>query len=105
MARKKNPVSKQEIDAILNQIKKNGSIPINNPVDCKTLSNHIEAVTQKQLSDSTLKRLFGFYSSKFSPAYETINILKEYIEKTNSTTKPKYKSCGFNSCFLQSHTF
>jgi len=88
MARKKNPVSKEEIDVILNHIKKNGSISINNPVDCKTLSNHIESITQKRLSDSTLKRLFGFHDSPFSPAYETISILKEYIEKSTTPNNP-----------------
>ena len=85
MARKKNPVSTEEINSLLNQIITSGSISIVNPVDCKTLSNHIELVTHKRLSDSTLKRLFGFHRAQFSPAYETINILKEYINKTIAT--------------------
>jgi len=80
MARKPNPISEKEINEIATLIKNKGSIKIIHPVDCKLLSNHIFTITGKYISSSTIKRFFGFYPSSFSPSYDTINILKRYIE-------------------------
>ncbi len=80
MARKPNPISKVEINEIVSLIKIKGSIPINHPVDCKTLSYHINTITGKYISESTIKRIFGFTKNDFSPSYDTINILKQYTE-------------------------
>ncbi len=79
MSRKKNTVSVNEILNIKNTILENGTIPIVNAVDCSTLAKHIFSITGKYISDSTLKRFFAFNSSSFAPAYQTVNILKEYI--------------------------
>jgi len=88
MARKTNPITQQEIDIIKSIIKNNGKIPIENPVDCKALSYHIYAITDKTISESTIKRFFGFHVSNFSPSYDTIRILREYISKTIENTTP-----------------
>ncbi len=78
MPRKPNVVSKKEINDIISTIKKRGSIVIEHSVDCKNLANHIFVVTGKYISESTIKRFFGFNQSKFSPSYDTIRILNEY---------------------------
>jgi hypothetical protein len=79
MARKKNSISKLEIATIQNDIKTKCIFVVENAIDCKSLSNHILLTTGKYLSFSTLKRFFGFNKSDFSPSYDTIKILKEYI--------------------------
>jgi len=79
MARKKNIVSKLEIASLQKDIKSICSLELKNAIDCKNLSNQILSITGKYLSFSTLKRFFGFNKSEFSPSYDTINILKEYI--------------------------
>ena len=78
MPRKPNIVPKKEINDIISTIKKKGSIIIEHSVDCKKLANHIFVVTGKYISESTIKRFFGFNKSKFSPSYDTIRILNEY---------------------------
>ncbi len=79
MARKKNSISKLEIASLQNDIRIKCKLVIENAIDCKNLSNHILLTTGKYLSFSTLKRFFGFNKSEFSPSYDTIKILKEYI--------------------------
>jgi hypothetical protein len=79
MARKKNIVSQLEIATLQNEIKSVCTFSIENAIDCKNLSNQILLTTGKSLSFSTLKRFFGFNKTDFSPSYDTINILKEYI--------------------------
>jgi hypothetical protein len=79
MARKKNIVSKLEIASLQKDIKSICSLELENAIDCKNLSNQILSTTGKYLSFSTLKRFFGFNKTDFSPSYDTINILKEYI--------------------------
>jgi hypothetical protein len=79
MARKKNIVSKLEIASLQKDIKSICSLELENAIDCKNLSNQILSITGKSLSFSTLKRFFGFNKTDFSPSYDTINILKEYI--------------------------
>lgn len=79
MARKKNIVPQSEITSLQNEIKSICTFSIENAIDCKNLSNQIFSATGKYISFSTLKRFFGFNQSDFSPSYDTINILKEYI--------------------------
>ena len=79
MARKKNSISKLEIASLQNDIRTKCKLVIENAIDCKNLSSHILLTTGKYLSFSTLKRFFGFNKSEFSPSYDTVNILKEFI--------------------------
>ena len=83
MARKPNPISKKEIDDIKNLIIKTGDAVVENAADCKKLANRISEVTGKYISESTIKRFLGFQQSEFSPSYDTIRILKDYILKSN----------------------
>ena len=82
MARKPNPISKEEIRSIINTIKAQGEIAIHNAVDCTKLSFHVFKVTGEYISATTLKRFFGFTKSAFSPSYDTIKILKQYVPIT-----------------------
>ncbi|QJD96985.1 hypothetical protein HH214_14460 [Mucilaginibacter robiniae] len=50
------------------------------PGDCKFLSVHISDRTHKQISDTTLKRIYGFTFSKFLPSLYTLNILAQYCQ-------------------------
>ena len=79
MGRKPNTILQSEVVELISLLKKKGSVPIENLADCKLLSNNIFAVTGKYISESTIKRFFGFHQSKFQPASETVKILKEYI--------------------------
>ena len=89
MARKPNPISKEEISTIISTIKSKGEITIQHAVDCKKLSFHVFNVTGEYISATTLKRFFGFSKSVFSPSYDTINILKQYAAHFNKKTKSK----------------
>ena len=87
MARKPNPISKEEIRSIINTIKAQGEIAIHNAVDCTKLSFHVFNITGEYISATTLKRFFGFTKSEFSPSYDTIKILKQYAGHFNKKSK------------------
>lgn len=53
------------------------------PADCYRLALEIKSVTHKSVSETTLKRVFGFASSVHQPSIYTLNALAEY--------------CGFSS--------
>src|SRR3546814_13781613 len=53
------------------------------PADCYRLSLEIKDTTHKSVSETTLKRVFGFASSIHQPSIYTLNALDEY--------------CGFES--------
>jgi len=53
------------------------------PADCYRLALEIKSVTHKSVSETTLKRVFGFASSVHQPSIYTLNALSEY--------------CGFES--------
>lgn len=70
------------------------------PSDCKRLSADIFKKTHKQLSETTLKRVFGFAYSQFNPSVFTINTLAEYCGYTGWTdfvTKLQYTGGSGNS--------
>src|ERR1700743_895909 len=52
------------------------------PSDCKSLSSLIYRKTNHQLSETTLKRVYGFAYSKFKPSQFTLDAMAQY--------------CGFN---------
>ncbi len=87
MARKPNLISKEEIHQLSTLIKEKGSIPIVHAVDCKQLSYHVHTITGKNLSESTLKRFFGFSKNEFSPSYDTVRILKQYVTQHIQSAK------------------
>jgi hypothetical protein len=46
--------------------------------DCKILSSFIFTKTSSTVSETTLKRIYGFASSKFKPSFFTIDVLAKY---------------------------
>jgi hypothetical protein len=48
------------------------------PADCKFVSAAIYKVTGKQISETTLKRIYGFAYSKFKPSLFTLNAMSKY---------------------------
>jgi hypothetical protein len=52
------------------------------PSDCKRLSVEIYSKTHKQVSETTLKRVFGFAYSQFKPSVFTISAIAEYCGYT-----------------------
>lgn len=65
-------------DTLKQQVLAKASIKAVSPSDCRFLSATISKKTGKQISDTTLKRIFGFTLCKFSPSQYTLNILAEY---------------------------
>jgi len=65
-------------DTLKQQILAKAGIKAITPGDCRFLSATISINTGKQISDTTLKRIFGFTLSKFSPSQYTLNIMAEY---------------------------
>ena len=48
------------------------------PSECQKLSNFIFTSTKKNVSETTLKRIYGFAVSKFKPSAFTLQVLSEY---------------------------
>ena len=53
------------------------------PSDCKVLAYQVSQKTNKPLSDTTLKRVFGFANAGFNPSLYTLNALAEYCGETD----------------------
>jgi hypothetical protein len=53
------------------------------PADCKSLSDAVLADTKKTISETTLKRLFGFARRSFDFSIYTLDTLAEYIGHSN----------------------
>jgi hypothetical protein len=64
------------------------------PCDCKTISAKIFNKTKQSISETTLKRVYGFAYSKFKPSLFTIDVMAKY--------------CGYQNwedfCFKQDQT-
>lgn len=48
------------------------------PANCKTISLLIEEKTRQKISETTLKRVFGFALSKFQPSLFTLDAMSKY---------------------------
>lgn len=59
-------------------------IKIISPSDCKFISISIQKELHKSISETTIKRLFGFAEIKNQFSKYTINTLLEFIDKTDS---------------------
>lgn len=66
------------LEKLKQQVLTEAGIKIVSPGDCRFLSARISGKTNKQISDTTLKRIYGFTFSKFLPSLYTLNILAEY---------------------------
>ncbi|MBE9584848.1 NACHT domain-containing protein [Mucilaginibacter sp. JRF] len=61
------------------------------PYDCKNLSTLISNNTRHRVSETTLKRIYGFAHSKFNPSLFTVDAMAKF--------------CGHNNwdCFVKTH--
>src|ERR1700743_3117068 len=50
------------------------------PADCKMLSYVITKKTEQRISETTLKRIYGFAFSKFKPSLFTIDVLARFCD-------------------------
>lgn len=80
MARTKHQISDSQIQKIKRNLKSVCSTPIEFPADCNHLATQIFQVTNSYISETTLKRFFGFIASDFSPSYETIRTIERFIQ-------------------------
>ncbi len=80
MARTRNKIAKEEVELIRKLVIQKANIEVINPVDCKHLANQIYTSTGQYISESTLKRFLGFHFYEFAPSYDTIKILKGFID-------------------------
>lgn len=72
------------------------------PSDCQSLALKISKQTKKQISDTTIKRIYGFALSSSVPSLYTLNLLAEYCgysswdyfcdEHSKKQAKPQVKS-------------
>lgn len=60
------------------EISRISGIPRVMSADCRRLSVEIRKTTHKQISETTLKRIYGFASTRFNPSSFTLNTLSEY---------------------------
>ncbi len=79
MARKKNGVDTAFIEELKFQVEELIGFRILISKDCLKLSELIYASTKVNLSVSTIRRLWGFEATPFSPAYATIEILQKFV--------------------------
>lgn len=50
------------------------------PANCKTISTLIEVKTRQKISETTLKRVFGFAFSKFQPSMFTLDVMSRFCD-------------------------
>jgi len=55
------------------------AVQIVSPGDCKQISRHIEGLTGKIISETTLKRFFGFAHQQYNFSRFTLNTLSEFV--------------------------
>ena len=79
MSRKRNAIDTEELQAVKVKVQSCLPFPIQYAKDCLTLSLLIFEVTKLNISANTLRRLWGFESTSFSPAYSTIEILQKFV--------------------------
>jgi len=77
----------KEIDGLIgllkDEIQNKFGKRISYATDCQVLSEQIQNATQRQLSVSTLKRVFGIIKSTFDPSKYTLDTLAIYLQFNN----------------------
>jgi hypothetical protein len=77
------------------------------PCDCKTISAKIFNQTKQSISETTLKRVYGFAYSKFKPSLFTIDVMAKYCgyqnwevfcaEQDQNAVKPRDTSASWET--------
>jgi hypothetical protein len=71
------------IKCIKDEVQKKFGQDISYAKDCQNLSDHIQEITKRQISVSTLKRFYGIIKSPFNPSKFTLDTLTIYLEFEN----------------------
>ncbi|MBS7563876.1 NACHT domain-containing protein [Mucilaginibacter sp. Bleaf8] len=71
-------ISQQDLDLLKDAVLTAANLKANTPAVFKELSLLIADKTKKQVSNSTLKRIFGFAAYTFQPSLYTLNVLAEF---------------------------
>jgi hypothetical protein len=87
--------------AIIKQIEEHFGKPIKYPKDCEGLSKAIQIQSNKLISFSTLKRLFGFVKQVEQPHTYTLDIIANYIGYKNWEEALRFIEGQDNSSFFQ----
>ena len=68
-----------ELEFLIKEVSAKFGTKISTPTDFTTLVNDIESVTGEQVSESTLKRIWGYVRCESKPSSSVLNILSHYI--------------------------
>ncbi|QJD96984.1 ATP-binding protein [Mucilaginibacter robiniae] len=71
-------ILQHELELLKKTILATANITVITPAVFKDLSIEVSKATKKQVSSSTLKRIFGFAAYNFQPSLYTLNVLAEY---------------------------
>lgn len=71
--------SPQLIGILQKYILSKAAIQVVSPGDCRQISRHIEGLTGKVISETTLKRFFGFAQQQYNFSRFTLNTLAEFV--------------------------
>lgn len=71
-------ISHQDLNFLKDAVLAAANLKANTPSVFKELSLQIADKTKKQVSNSTLKRIFGFAAYSFQPSLYTLNVLAEF---------------------------
>ena len=76
-------------------------VPVKYPRDCNALQHHIYSVCKKQVSTSTLKRLFGFVKNIKQSHKHTLDVIAQYVGHKNWEDLNRFMENPENSSFFQ----
>src|SRR4051812_48590639 len=69
-----------QFETLKSRVLANANIRSITPGDCKALALQIYVKTKLTLSETTLKRVYGFAYSKFKPSLFTIDVMAKYCD-------------------------
>lgn len=67
-------------EELKNKVKSRAGIDYTAPSDCKKIADDIFESTHKKVSETTIKRFFGFASNKHGLSKYTLSVLREYTD-------------------------
>lgn len=73
-----NSLSSAHFQLLKMEVLQNAGIQVITPADCKVISLKISSFTKQVISETTVKRIFGFALSRFNPSKYTTDLLAQY---------------------------
>jgi len=73
-----NLIAARHIELLKNEVLLVSGFKTITPADCKIISINISSKTKQTVSETTLKRVYGFALSKFNPSLFTIDVMARY---------------------------